>query len=153
MISFSFHNLMFEVMQSDCLTIDIYVHYPNHIKSKELWVSFCLKFQSKVNSHLLISLNSVLYKGASEYQDIALLDTKRFGKVRIAMVLFHFFLSFKLVHQAIHLTFSSIVWIVSWILEAWPNVVLGWVYLESRCWWLMERCRVPKLMRLSITSA
>ncbi|XVF89029.1 hypothetical protein PTKIN_Ptkin19aG0098400 [Pterospermum kingtungense] len=29
------------------------------------------------------ALNSVLYKGASEYQDIALLDTKRFGKVLV----------------------------------------------------------------------
>ncbi|EOY30017.1 S-adenosyl-L-methionine-dependent methyltransferases superfamily protein isoform 2 [Theobroma cacao] len=29
------------------------------------------------------ALKSVLYKGASEYQDIALLDTKRFGKVLV----------------------------------------------------------------------
>lgn len=39
-------------------------HFPNH--------SFCFSFPP---------YNSVLHKGTSEYQDIALLDTKRFGKV------------------------------------------------------------------------
>jgi len=49
----------------------------------------------KLNSFLLFStcFNSVLHKAISEYQDIALLDTKRFGKVCKLFIIFFFYFS------------------------------------------------------------
>ena len=78
-----------------------------------------------------ISLNSVLYKGASEYQDIALLDTKRFGKVRIAS---HGFVSSFKLSQKIHLIFSSIVRIVKKKLCLDIGVGDWWKDAECRSW-------------------
>ncbi|XP_031259406.1 thermospermine synthase ACAULIS5 [Pistacia vera] len=45
----------------------------------------CCWYEEVIDDHLKWSfaLNRVLHKGTSEYQDIALLDTKRFGKVLV----------------------------------------------------------------------
>ncbi|KAK9099473.1 hypothetical protein Syun_026518 [Stephania yunnanensis] len=55
----------------------------NKIDTKDQ--SFCGWFEEDIDDHLKWSfaLNSTLHIGASEYQEIALLDTKHFGKVLV----------------------------------------------------------------------
>ncbi|KAG7029533.1 Thermospermine synthase ACAULIS5 [Cucurbita argyrosperma subsp. argyrosperma] len=52
----------------------------------------CYWFEEIIDENLKWSfaLNSVLQKGTSEFQDIALLDTKCFGKVRLSSFDFRF---------------------------------------------------------------
>ncbi|KAL3655764.1 amp-CoA ligase [Castilleja foliolosa] len=60
--------------ESNLLLID-----QNHQEEKDTW----FEEEIDVNLKWSFALNRVLHKGTSEYQDIALLDTKHFGKVLV----------------------------------------------------------------------
>lgn len=93
--------------------------------------SFCISVKYFVNL-FFFPLISVLHRGASKYQDIALLDTKHFGKVSIIIII--------IIKFSIFFGWKGLILIISF-------------FTWCRLWWLMGRCKVPSRMNSFIMNA